>query len=100
MIGGALARPCDSYPSLFSPGSIWDRYPYLLPNVFSAVIVLIGVVNGLLFLAETHAERRPRRNRGIETVPGSLEQLSFARFSGSPTSMQANVADDETRPLL
>lgn len=66
MIGGALARPCISYPSIFARGTIWDRFPYLLPNLFSAVAVFIGVITGILFLEETHTLKRHRRDRGRE----------------------------------
>ncbi|KAL1879376.1 hypothetical protein VTK73DRAFT_7107 [Phialemonium thermophilum] len=66
MIGGALAKPVDAFPSLFPPGSIWDRFPYLLPNLFSAVCVFCGVIIGILFLEETHLEKRHRRDRGLE----------------------------------
>ncbi|KAF4472753.1 MFS multidrug transporter [Fusarium albosuccineum] len=66
MIGGALARPCISYPEIFARGTIWDRYPYLLPNLFSAATVFVGVVIGLLFLDETHAMKKTQRDRGRE----------------------------------
>lgn len=66
MIGGALARPCISYPNIFARGTIWDRYPYLLPNLFSAVAVFVGVVTGILFLEETHTLKKHRRDRGRE----------------------------------
>ncbi|RGP79477.1 hypothetical protein FLONG3_2438 [Fusarium longipes] len=66
MIGGALARPCISYPEIFARGTIWDRYPYLLPNLFSAATVFFGVIIGLLFLDETHAEKKNQRDRGRE----------------------------------
>ncbi|KAL6881057.1 major facilitator superfamily domain-containing protein [Trichoderma novae-zelandiae] len=66
MIGGALARPCISYPDYFPRGSIWDQYPYLLPNLFSAVTVLFGVVVGILFLEETHLGKRGEKDRGRE----------------------------------
>ncbi|ROT40694.1 MFS general substrate transporter [Sodiomyces alkalinus F11] len=66
MIGGALARPCISYPNLFARGTIWDKYPYLLPNLFSAATVCCGVIIGLLFLEETHSEKKYRRDRGVE----------------------------------
>ncbi|EXA01565.1 hypothetical protein FOCG_03180 [Fusarium oxysporum f. sp. radicis-lycopersici 26381] len=66
MIGGALARPCISYPEIFARGTIWDRYPYLLPNLFSAATVFFGVIIGLLFLDETHAEKKAQRDRGRE----------------------------------
>ncbi|KAK1256070.1 hypothetical protein MKX07_008329 [Trichoderma sp. CBMAI-0711] len=66
MIGGALARPCISYPDYFPRGSIWDQYPYLLPNLFSAVTVLFGVVVGILFLEETHLGKKGEKDRGRE----------------------------------
>lgn len=66
MIGGALARPCISYPDLFPRGTIWDRYPYLLPNLFSAITVLFGVIVGFLFLEETHASKKQQRDAGRE----------------------------------
>ncbi|KJZ79904.1 hypothetical protein HIM_00618 [Hirsutella minnesotensis 3608] len=66
VIGGALARPCISYPDIFARGTIWDRYPYLLPNLFSAATVFVGVVIGFLFLEETHSTQRLQRDRGRE----------------------------------
>jgi len=66
MIGGALARPCVSYPDLFPRGTIFDRFPYLLPNLFSACAVLVSVVIGILFLDETHADKKHRRDPGRE----------------------------------
>lgn len=66
MIGGTLARPCISYPDLFPRGTIFDQFPYLLPNLFSAGAVLLGVIIGILFLDETHAEKKHRRDPGRE----------------------------------
>lgn len=66
MIGGALARPCISYPHLFPAGTIWERFPYLLPNLFSACAVACGVIIGFLFFEETHSERKHRRDPGVE----------------------------------
>ncbi|KXJ92229.1 major facilitator superfamily domain-containing protein [Microdochium bolleyi] len=100
MIGGALARPCESFPALFPPGTIWDRYPYLLPNVFSAFVVLIGVVNGLLFLEETHAEKRNQRDRGRELGRWILERLHTSPSPDSRSPPQVRFASDEERPLL
>ncbi|KAK8118854.1 uncharacterized protein PG998_003480 [Apiospora kogelbergensis] len=66
MIGGALAKPCETYPNVFAKGSIWEVYPYLLPNLFSAFVVLVGVVTGFLFLEETHYEKKRQQDRGVE----------------------------------
>ena len=65
-LGGALALPCDSYPKLFVRGSIFDRFPFLLPNLVCAIILAFGVLVGLLFLEETHEEKRHRRDIGLE----------------------------------
>ncbi|KEY71476.1 hypothetical protein S7711_03541 [Stachybotrys chartarum IBT 7711] len=80
MIGGALARPCISYPELFAKGTIWDRFPYLLPNLFSAIMVLFGVIVGLLFLEETHEARKHERDRGREL--GAYISSFFVRSCG------------------
>ncbi|KAI1142304.1 MFS general substrate transporter [Hypoxylon sp. FL0543] len=100
MIGGALARPCISYPSLFSPGTIWDRYPYLLPNLFSAFVVFIGVVNGILFLEETHAEKKLSRDRGLELGNWILSGLPILRKCAEPRDEKSKLAEMETQPLI
>lgn len=101
MIGGALARPCISYPGLFERGTIWDKYPYLLPNLFSAFVVLIGVVNGLLFLEETHAEKKMSRDRGLEIGQWILARLPKGRCT-EPRGEKTKIAHspDEEQPLL
>ncbi|KAF1981358.1 MFS general substrate transporter [Aulographum hederae CBS 113979] len=65
-LGGTLAEPVKNYPSAFAPGSIWEQYPYLLPNVVCTVVVVVGVVIGVLFLEETHYGKKNQRDRGVE----------------------------------
>jgi hypothetical protein len=102
MIGGALARPCITYPNLFSPGTIWDRYPYLLPNLFSAFIVLIGVINGFLFLEETHSQKKTERDRGLELGDWILSRVTGFRKCAEPRDEKSKLLDrdDEIQPLL
>jgi hypothetical protein len=66
ILGGALAQPCDSYPNLFPRGTIFDKFPFLLPNLFCAAVVIFGVLIGFLFIEETHPERRFERDAGRE----------------------------------
>ncbi|KAI1818018.1 major facilitator superfamily domain-containing protein [Poronia punctata] len=101
MIGGTLARPCISYPSLFSPGTIWDRYPYLLPNLFSAFVVLVGVINGLLFLEETHPHKKLERDRGLEIGDWIISKFSSLKCA-EPRDEKSKMKDqaDEFRPLI
>lgn len=65
-LGGALARPCDNYPTLFAASGLFGRFPFLLPNLVCAGILATGVVIGLLFLEETHAVKKHERDRGRE----------------------------------
>jgi hypothetical protein len=79
MIGGALAKPVESMPSIFVPGGLFDKLPYLLPNLFSACCVFIGLIIGILFLEETHVERKLQRDRGVEIGRYLLSLASRAR---------------------
>jgi hypothetical protein len=74
VLGSAFANPVShespihSSPisGLFRQGSIWEKFPYLLPNLVITFLVSCGVVVGFLFLEETHAEKKHRRDPGLE----------------------------------
>ncbi|PGH28120.1 hypothetical protein AJ80_00010 [Polytolypa hystricis UAMH7299] len=65
-LGGALAQPCDNYPNVFPRDTIFGRYPFLLPNLVCVVILGFGIIIGILFLKETHPEKKYNRDRGLE----------------------------------
>ncbi|KAG9787325.1 MFS general substrate transporter, partial [Aureobasidium melanogenum] len=94
-MGGALAMPCDSYPSVFPRGGLFDKYPFLLPNLFCVFILVLGIVNGILFLEETHAEKRGRRDFGRECGRLLLEKLSFET---RPREVLSRDRDDSDPP--
>ncbi|KAB5532755.1 major facilitator superfamily domain-containing protein [Coniochaeta sp. 2T2.1] len=94
MIGGALARPVRAFPSLFAPGSLWDHYPYLLPNLFSAICVFMGVIVGVLFLEETHEEKKHKRDRGVE-----LGKRLLSLFNRDKSTLRHGKSLEE-EPLL
>jgi MFS family permease len=75
-LGGALARPCDSYPWLFGKNTIFERFPFLLPNLVCTVVICFGVMTGVLFLEETHAEKKHRRDIGRELGDWLLRRVS------------------------
>lgn len=60
MIGGLFADPHESYPHLFPAGSLFERFPYLLPNLICAALLLLSVLLGYFLLEETHPDLRPR----------------------------------------
>ncbi|EEH02547.1 conserved hypothetical protein [Histoplasma capsulatum G186AR] len=73
ILGGLLADPLASYPGLFGPHSffggqngVWwmKKWPYALPNVINAVIVLISALAVLFGLDETHETAKYRSDWG------------------------------------
>lgn len=64
-------------PSLFPAGTIWETYPYLLPNLFSAATCVFGVVVGILFLEETHADKKDRHDPGLALGKVISRRLSW-----------------------
>ncbi|KAL9061000.1 MAG: hypothetical protein Q9206_000758 [Seirophora lacunosa] len=99
LIGGALAEPCINYPSLFARGTLFDRYPFLLPNVVCAVILVLGILVGILFLEETHQEKKYRRDIGLEIgrrLLGFFDRRGRADLSVK--CIDANL--EESRSLL
>ena len=65
-MGGTLADPVKNYPSIFKPNSIFDRFPFLLPNLVCTFVVVLGLVVGILFLEESHEDKKYRRDLGLE----------------------------------
>ena len=53
VIGGLLARPCDLYPNLFKNNSLFQIFPYLLPNLVISIFGLISLLVVVIYLPET-----------------------------------------------
>jgi hypothetical protein len=66
VIGGYLADPVKTLPSIFHDRSVWQHYPYLLPNLIVALFIASSGLLGFFFLEETHPELRNNRNIGLE----------------------------------
>lgn len=59
-IGGTFADPHSSWPKAFPAGGVFERFPYLLPNLLCAALLLISIVLGFVLLDETHPDMQPR----------------------------------------
>ncbi|RMD43697.1 hypothetical protein DV735_g1423, partial [Chaetothyriales sp. CBS 134920] len=53
-MGGFLARPSDTWPSIFPEDGLFGQYPYLLPNLVAVIFLVIAVIQGALMLEETN----------------------------------------------
>jgi len=59
-IGGTFSDPTSSFPNTFAKDGIFGRYPYLLPNLICAGLLLVSIIGGFFFLEETHPDFMPR----------------------------------------
>ncbi|CAK7268844.1 hypothetical protein SEPCBS57363_003300 [Sporothrix epigloea] len=96
-IGGALARPCQFYPTIFLPGSIWDKFPYLLPNLFSACAVFLGLFAGIFFLEETHPIKKHEVDHGL--IMGQKIVAWFSRRKDTTKSDKRWLLEED-QPLI
>ncbi|KAK0744146.1 major facilitator superfamily domain-containing protein [Schizothecium vesticola] len=59
-IGGTFADPHENFPHAFPKGSMFERFPYLLPNLICAGMLLLSILLGYFLLEETHPDMQPR----------------------------------------
>jgi hypothetical protein len=112
-LGGTFADPVSNYPDLF-PADQWPflvQYPFILPNLFAATVVIMGMLIGLLFFHETHPTVRYQRDRGLEAgdwlvrlFTGKLgrqpHQRHKAKRSDVTGSVDLSSRDEEAEGLL
>ncbi|KAJ2998378.1 hypothetical protein HDV02_004593 [Globomyces sp. JEL0801] len=72
VIGGFLANPTDSFPSLFGGCDFLRLYPYFLPCFFGALVSFVGLIVGYYHLPETAKHLLP-----YLPVPGEDSQASM-----------------------
>ncbi|QDS67913.1 hypothetical protein FKW77_008472 [Venturia effusa] len=82
-LGGVLSDPVKSYPDFFDPNGLFAKYPYLLPNLVCTAIVVLGLTIGLLFLEETHEEKRGRIDPGLKVGHWILDNVKFWKLKDS-----------------
>ena len=59
-IGGTLADPAENFPDNFSRNGLFGRFPYLLPNLVCASLLVMSMTFGYFFLEESHPDMQPR----------------------------------------
>ncbi|KAJ5678840.1 glutamate carboxypeptidase [Penicillium macrosclerotiorum] len=94
-IGGALARPAEKYPYLFGGSEFLRRFPFALPNLFSACFFIFGIGFGFLFLKETLDSKKERYDPGL--VLGKALTASCA--SSRKRKAEWKGSDEETTLL-
>ncbi|KAL6364666.1 hypothetical protein LRP88_00636 [Fusarium phalaenopsidis] len=107
LMSGVLANPIDSLPGLFGPGSFFGgrdgvqwmrRFPYALPNVVCALLLITSAFGVIFALGETHPLLRhdkpgQRRRLGEGLLGGILKKRN------SKPSYQSIATDDEPEQM-
>lgn len=58
-IGGYFASPTESWPGAFPRHGVFDKFPYLLPNLICVALMFVSVLAGYFCLEETHPDMQP-----------------------------------------
>ncbi|KAH3981360.1 hypothetical protein HBH98_142580 [Parastagonospora nodorum] len=102
ILGGILADPVGSYPSLFGPGSLiggetgvgWmKKWPYALPNLLSAGFLLFSALAVIFFLEETSELCKDKPDRGLRM--GRWIRQHIFRQNPAPDAGYSAIASDE-----
>lgn len=116
-IGGTFADPTMTFPNIFSSSGIFNTFPYLLPNLICAGLLLISILAGYFLLQETHPDMQPRvflpddtyhseetplmaTADAIKTPAVDLRAESYGTFEGSDDSAWRNATTKLTPPKI
>ncbi|KAB8301414.1 hypothetical protein EYC80_003283 [Monilinia laxa] len=116
-IGGTFADPTMTFPNIFSPDGIFNTFPYLLPNLMCAGLLLISILAGYFLLQETHPDMQPRVSLpddtyhseetplmatadAIKTPAVDLRAETYGTFEGSDDSAWRNTPTKFTPPKI
>ena len=92
-----LARPALVYPAIFKD-TIFDTYKYLLPNLVCAAVVIFGLAVGVLFLEETHEDKKHDPDRGRELGQWLLNKV-WRQGTDNPLTDKDGSLDEMTSML-
>ncbi|GLA29232.1 hypothetical protein AnigIFM63604_005605 [Aspergillus niger] len=104
VLGGALADPVKNYPQIFGPGTFlggangveWMRkWPFLLPNLLSAVFIFCSLLAVFFGLDETHETARYRSDWGRQLGHRIARALRRTRNKDSKYYQRLNEHPDD-----
>ncbi|KAI5465036.1 major facilitator superfamily domain-containing protein [Mariannaea sp. PMI_226] len=109
LMSGFLADPVHSLPGLFGPGSFlggangvqWmERYPYALPNLVCASVLITAAIGISLGLDETHPALRHRTDIGRWVGKFLLSKITRKKTPDYPYGpLTSTVTSDDSQPI-
>ena len=104
ILGGVLADPAGTYPTVFGPNSVFGGktgvrwmmfWPYLMPNLASAIIVFMSLTLIFLGLEETLEGVKDKPDPGRAVGKRLLRAVYFWRTGRSHATYSPLGTDDE-----
>ncbi|KZO91658.1 MFS general substrate transporter [Calocera viscosa TUFC12733] len=79
LIGGALSKPCEQYPSIFGQLTLFVDYPYLLPCIAAGAMSGVGALLSVFFLHETRPLRDGKtHDHAVQIDPPPIREILAA----------------------
>ena len=116
VVGGYLNNPAKQYPTVFSADGVFGQFPYLLPELVSVGIGLLGFILAIKYLPESKAFEARQRALAAAAQQKNLaamqhirdhahdSELTIAavgsRQSSNTASLQANMGRPALPPNL
>lgn len=93
-IGGYFANPVENFPSTFSPHGPFGRFPYLLPNLVCAGMMLLSIVAGFFLLEETHPDMKRRDQMNTQDASAETPLIHAQAVQANTTTAAADLTHE------
>lgn len=74
-VGGYFSDPSENFPAMFSKHGLFARFPYLLPNIICAALLLVAIIVGFFLIEETHPDKQPW-HQNQQTPPSRRQSMA------------------------
>lgn len=91
-IGGYFCEPAKNFPSVFPPGGLFDQYPFLLPNLICAGLLVVATIAGAFFIQETHPDMQPWSTK--EDLDNTSAETPLMATAGSTANAPTNLTHE------
>mmetsp|Transcript_11135 Transcript_11135/g.41604 ORF Transcript_11135/g.41604 Transcript_11135/m.41604 type:complete len:572 (-) Transcript_11135:96-1811(-) len=106
LMGGTLALPVETYPSLFLPSSplypiksFLEYFPFFLPNFVIFLVTLCGTIIGLFLLNESNQDVLDKRERKKKAADEQNLLRHVNTHPGTPSAENLNQEDTPIKPV-
>ncbi|KAF2147717.1 MFS transporter [Myriangium duriaei CBS 260.36] len=93
-IGGYFATPTENFPHIFSADGVFAKFPYLLPNLLCAGLMVLSIVAGYLLLDETHPDMQPWSTPA--DLANTEAETPLIPAQAGPTTAAANLTQESS----